>query len=152
MDNLCNQMWYTNEYLVGMTFFDSDLSPECKKETAKNFVTNKGADQSKARLMLQERRVIQQFSQKARISFVTTNTQEFFKSIGFRTSFLRQNPETWTLNEDYRQASATIRCLQVVNDPVVRGVALAERVNSILTRKEEQRQAAVQVIQSYIKR
>jgi len=65
------------------------------------------------------------------------------------TSFLKTDPENWNMNADYTVGTEVLKHLQVVNDSAERGVALIEEYNQILTKKENQKQFLLQVVQEH---
>ena len=81
--------------------------------------------------------------------FVTTITRSFFICQGLPTEFLDYDPETWPHREDFRQCMKTVNHIRVVNDNAESGVALIEEYNSILTKKESQKQYLPQVVQDH---
>ena len=90
-------------------------------------------------------------------NFVTTNMLSFFVHQGFSTEFLDWDPEAWSQREYFQRFSNTVKHLRVVKNNAERGVALIEvstvtvlvsSINSILTRKENQKQFLLQVILS----
>jgi len=64
------------------------------------------------------------------------------------TSFLKTDPEHWNMNADYT-VGTVLKHLQVVNDSAERVVALIEEYNQILTKKENQKQFLLQVVQEH---
>jgi len=68
------------------------------------------------------------------------------------TGFLDVDPDLWATNDDYQCGLRILKQLKVVNDHAERGVALIQEYNSILTRKENQKQYLLQVVQEHRRR
>src|SRR6218665_2491942 len=83
---------------------------------------------------------------------VTKNSRLFFQRLGISSDFLDSDPQTWELRDDYKAALKTVSQLKVVNDSAERGVALIEEYNSMITRKENQKQYLLQVVQDHRKK
>src|SRR5688572_26051415 len=83
--------------------------------------------------------------------FVTKNTMNFFFQLGIPAGFLNCDPDLglWLQRDDYKDAIKTVEHLRVVNDNAERGIALTEEYNSIITRKETQKQYLLQVVQKH---
>src|SRR6218665_2418004 len=73
----------------------------------------------------------------------------FYQRFGISSDFLDSDPQTWELRDDYKAALETVSQLKVVNDSAERGVALIEEYTSIITRKENQKQYFLQVVQDH---
>ena len=77
--------------------------------------------------------------------FVTKNYMLFFNHLKISTEFLKTKPGMWELSDYYKTAMKIIYHLKDVNDNAERGVALIEEYNSIITKKENQKQYFFQV-------
>jgi len=60
----------------------------------------------------------------------------FFLKLNINTSFLKDDSSVWKENYDYARATDIVNSFKVINTE--RGVALVEKFNKIITRKEEQ--------------
>ena len=92
---------------------------------------------------------VQRSSTMAIEDFVTKNSRLFFQHLGISSNFLDSDLATWEFREDYKAALETVSQLKVVNDCAERGVALIEEYNSIITRKEKQKQYLLQIVQDH---
>jgi len=57
-------------------------------------------------------------------SFVTTNTKSFFTILGLPDSFLSNDPDTWSADENYKSAEKIVKSITVVSDAAERKVKL----------------------------
>ena len=86
--------------------------------------------------------------------FITSKTLQFFDSMSIPTGFLDVDPDLWATNDDYQYQCGLriLKQLKVVNDHAESGVAFIPEYNGILTRKENQTQYLLQVVQEYRRR
>lgn len=84
--------------------------------------------------------------------FVSSTTKKFFSRFGLKTDFLNAPPSTWEDNEDYKLNRNVVQKIRTVNDTAERGVKLIQEYCSSLTKNEEQRQFALQIVSDYRKR
>jgi len=143
-------LWYLSEELVGLAFYDPDVPSESKRKMVNALLQNTNAHEPQKRIQLNIKSPeVPHFQIE---HFVTKNTSRFFDRLMLSTSFLETDPENWETNADYSAGRAVLKHLQVVNDSAERGVALIEEYNSILTRKENQKQFLLQVVQEHRRR
>lgn len=81
--------------------------------------------------------------------FVTEKTFDFFDRFCLSTDYMQFDPSSWMDRQDYRDGIAFCSGLHVVNDTAERGVKLMTEYNSILTKSEEDKQFALQVVEDY---
>jgi len=62
----------------------------------------------------------------------------FFLKLNINTSFLKDDSSVWKENYDYARGTDIVNSFKVINNNTERGVALVEKFNKIITRKEEQ--------------
>ena len=75
-------------------------------------------------------------------NFVTPDSYQFFQILGFESvSFLQEDVQKWTTDENYIKLQELISNLRVVNDIAERGVALVTEYNNLFTKNEKQHQA-----------
>jgi len=84
--------------------------------------------------------------------FVTPNTMRFFRLLDIETRFLEKYSSLCELKNDYIEGLHTVQQLWVVHDIAERGVALIEKYNKIITKKETQKQYLLQVVQDHRRR
>lgn len=144
---LGRHLWYTNEILVGLAFFDDEVSVEVKRRMVKALTMEANGVY---------RPVVpagnfQQYASRDMSTFVTAGTLELFRCFKLESRWVQEiDPELWPSLPPYKKAKEVLREVLVVNDPAERGVAMAKRVNNILTTKEDRKQAVCKVIQYHI--
>lgn len=92
------------------------------------------------------------YSRRDLSSFVTEGTLQLFQCFKVDTGFFELDPSAWPASTSYQDARKVFKNLIVVNDPAERGVALAKRINNVLTTKEDRKQCIAKVIQSHIRK
>jgi hypothetical protein len=140
---LCH-LWYLSESLVGLAFFDSEVSVMDKAEMVAA-LSKEGEDNPLPRVTLDEQRI----SETRLADFVNQGTKKFFDSLNISQNFLLHDPNLWNSNDEYVTAQTKLKKLKVVNDAAERGVALIQSFNSVLTNQEEQKQFLLQVVESH---
>lgn len=139
-------LWYLSELLVGLSFFDNDVSVEEKRLMVLALRDKEGSEEPPKRIPL--------FSQpctKGLHDFVTKTTLRLFRILELSDAFLEDDPSEWTTNEDYARNQEICRSIRVVNDLAERGVALIQNFNAAITRDEEQKQYLLQVVDNHRK-
>ena len=144
-NKFAKHLWYLSEELVGLAFFDPAVSVTSKREMVKSISERVGMDDPLKRAAVDMRKCDSMVIE----DFVTQNTKRFFKHLHIETGFLEEDPTSWELREDYLAGLKTVQQLRVVNDNAERAVALIEEYNSIITRKENQKQYLLQVVQDH---
>lgn len=154
---MTNHLWYLAEELMAMAFYDNSVSTEEKKKMVenlnrppfeyvpKNNKTNP-EDIRKSDPTLQE---LMSYTSKNLSDFVTEKTLSFFDRFCLSTEFMQYDPSTWMDRQDYREGLAFCSVLHVVNDAAERGVKMMTDFNAILSRKEEEKQFMLQVVEMY---
>ena len=138
-------LWYLNECLIGLAFFDSKVSEVEKAEMVKalnkpGLGTYETSPQYKA--ILTDKSDI---SKKTLSHLVSQNTRKFLVTMNIAQNFLLTNPNSWDINKNNICVHSKVNKLKVVNDAAERGVALIENFNSALTSQEEQKQYLLQI-------
>lgn len=91
------------------------------------------------------------FCKKEMDDFVTSQTRNFFVRFGISQDFLYIDPALWSESESYQNALKIVNNLKVVNDVAERGVQLFTEFNQLITKDEDQKQYALQLISEYRK-
>ena len=153
-DKFSGHLWYLCEELVGLAFYDPLVSTESKREMVKALVEKDGMEEPPKRIHLDIWKARDEDICEMRMEhFVTKNTLLFFQRLSIPTGFLFEcDPAIWEDNVDYQRSNEMLKELKVVNDSAERGVALIEEYNSILTRKENQKQYLLKVVQDHRRR
>ena len=143
LKKLSNHLWYLSEELVGLTFFDPEVSVDRKKAmaTATRQETGKREESVPKRVMLPNKSIRSVHLE----DFVSDRTMGFFEKLNLDKSFLVFPPQGVEEREAFKAAAAVVRNLAVVNDHAERGVPLIEEYNWFLTLDEEQLQFLLQV-------
>ena len=122
------------ELLVGLSFFDNDVSVEEKRLMIASLMDKEGSDEPPKRIPL-----FSQPSTKVIHDFMTKSTRRLFRILNLPDAFLEVDPSEWTNHEDYTRSQAICRSIRVVNDLAERRVALIQQFNASITRNEEQK-------------
>lgn len=130
-----NHLWYLNEALVGLAFFDDRVDLVEKRSMVKA-LKNSGSSSYESRKSLKKEEVIQ----KQLSHFVTSNTLEFLKEYEVDVEeWISVDPALWKENDYFLKAKDFFQHLSVVNDCAERGVKLAsEYVNKFKEEKSMQ--------------
>lgn len=140
-------LWYLSEILVGLSFFDNEVSPEDKRVMIQNMKERQGSEEPPKRIP-----PIKNPSSCSLADFVTTSTQKFFNILRIDKTFFNKDPTSWHSDQTYIEAIETVSSLRVTNDLAERGVALMQSFNEGLTRNEEQKQFVLQVVECHRKK
>ena len=132
-------LWYLSETLVGLAFFDDNVSVAEKRNMVNLVNERKGEESPSARAHVLP---VADVSKMSLSDFVTSNTLKLFDSLGIDGSFLAKDPSTWPEDQHFQHGVEVVRHLRVVNDTAERGVALISQYlkGSNLTKDEDQRQ------------
>ncbi|KAG0698584.1 hypothetical protein GWK47_026013 [Chionoecetes opilio] len=149
LSKLSSHLWYVSEELVGLSFFDSDVSCETKNAmvTALRREEFDGEDTAPKRVTLPKKSVRDLHLE----DFVSGRTLHFFRKLHLDEAFLDLPPDSWQMDEGFQRSSQIVRNLAVVNDHAERGVALIQEFNGSLTKDEEQLQFLLQVVADHRK-
>lgn len=142
MTSFSRHLWYLSEVLVGLAFFDSDVSTEIKSAMVAA-LNNKTKDHPR-RIAFNSTLPEKQLS-----DFVSEHTRNLFTALNVPQNFLTKCPDTWDSDNDYIAGKRKVRSLKVVNDAAERGVALIQQFNGILTKQEDQKQFLLQVVDKH---
>jgi hypothetical protein len=143
---MCGQLWYLNEELVALAFFDRDVDG-FEKRAMIEALKHEGKEYPPKRISVEPSKI----TEKRLRDFVTKNTRNFFRILSLPDSFLETDPDTWDTNPDYLLAENVVKELRVVNDTAERGVALMQDYNALFTKNEEQTQFILQVVSEHRK-
>jgi len=138
-------LWYLSETLVGLAFFDSEISDDEKVQMVAA-LSKCGEDNPAPRVESLNESTVCQLTLS---HFVSSNTKKFFAAMQIETEFLQQSPGLWKTSEDYVNSCHKVQQLKVVNDAAERGVSLIENFNSVITNQEEQKQYLLQVVERH---
>jgi hypothetical protein len=141
-------LWYLNEILVSLAFFDPETSLQDKRDMVRALNTV-GSENAPKRIELGVSAA--RMADKTLADFVTSTSRRFFQLLGIPADFLAIDPEQWDNRDDFLSASAVARSLTVVNDSAERAVALMQTFNPVLTKNEEQKQFLLQVMEEHQK-
>ena len=95
---LSRHLWYLNEELIGLSFFDERLSHETKRDMV-NSLKRQGSTNPSTRLTID---VTDLSLQEKKLSFfITSTTRNFFTKLEIPMGFLNEDPADWSNNDDY---------------------------------------------------
>jgi len=144
LKSFSSHLWYISETLIGLAFFDVDVSVDEKVEMVRALQREVPSDDPPRRIALENNTTGKKLS-----DFVTQNTRKLFLALGVNQDFLEEDPSTWDTNDGYNQAQTKARQLKVVNDTAERGVALCQAFNGVLTNQEDQKQFLLQLVEKH---
>ena len=137
-------LWYLSEELVGLAFFDPNVSAATKCAMVKS-MQREGENEPLKRIKLATRLV-----PDCRLEdFVTQNTWGLFDKLGIETAFLEHDPESWSSNDDFQKGMEIVKNIKVTNDHAERAVALVQEFNKHITHDEDQLQFLLQVVSEH---
>lgn len=88
-------LWYLSEVLIGLAFFDKEVSIEEKKKMVEALRQTPGSDKPLKRIP-----PITDPAVKSLHDFVTMSTARFFKALDLSSCFLDYDPTEWCDQED----------------------------------------------------
>jgi hypothetical protein len=138
-------LWYLSEILVGLAFFDSEVT-DTEKGQMVNAMSKPGENHPAPRVEALDESTVPQLTLS---DFVSTNTRKFFAAMQIETDFLLQDPGTWNSTEHYCISRQKVQQLKIVNDAAERGVSLIQNFNSVITNQKEQKQYLLQVVERH---
>lgn len=148
---LARHLWYISEELVALSFFDNVVPRETKLKIIHSIKHRDTAPGNLKRVVLKKNEFKSLLS-KDISDFVTKKSIFFFEKLELDTRFLNLDPNLWEMDENYENVRKTVQNLKVVNDVAERGVALVEQFNNSLTKKEDEKQYLLQVVQQHRQR
>jgi len=146
LKSMSNHLWYLNEILIGLAFFDAEVSIDMKLSMVAG-LEREGSAMPPKRVRFDERTLLD----KQLPDFASTNTNQLFSALNISQEFLKSHPSEWENDQTYVESQATVAQLKVVNDAAERGIALIEAFNSAITTQEEQKQYLLQVVEKHRK-
>jgi hypothetical protein len=145
-----NHLWYLNECLVALAFFDRNVSINEKREMLEA-LEKVGHIEMPKRIQVD----LNNIHNMNLAHFVSENTKVFFETmfdpniVAVNLEFLKEDPSQWYNNDMYIQAEEIVSKLMVVNDTAERAVALLKEFNAIGPKQEEQKQALFIIMHEY---
>lgn len=144
---LKNHLWYLSEDLVSLGFFSDTV--DVSEKLAMVEALNKPAHLKDFRKA--ECKNISSFQSVRLSDFITMRSLNLFHALSIDQSFLSHHPSTWDQQEAFIHGKNIVCSLSVINDCAERAVKLATDFSTSLTKNEDQRQLAFQVIQHHRK-
>lgn len=147
-----HHLWYLNEMLVGLSFFDREIDMPTKKKMIKA-LEKAGHIEMPRRPQID----ITKIKDIKLTDFISKNTCHFFKTlfdqniVAISTDFLKIDPSKWFNDENYLKAENIVKHLLVVNDAAERAIQLIKDYNEVVLKDEEQKQYLFQVVEKYRK-
>ncbi|KYM94609.1 hypothetical protein ALC62_14760 [Cyphomyrmex costatus] len=151
LTKLRNHIWYFNETLAALAFFDSRISVECKRLMVDAIKHREGTLKNLSRLILSDSEC-QSLPDVDISHFITKSSLHLFQICGLPYDFLDADPTEWENEESFIRCRVVFENMKVVNDVAERGVALVEEYTGLITRDERQYQALLQVVKDHRKK
>ena len=117
LNKLLLHMWYLNEELVGLAFFDPLVPINTKRKMVESLSMEKRVGR-KPRAEVEKAEI----ESKELWDFVSKRTNNFFDAMSVSKNFLVDDPDQWSKNDDYSTVCQHLQQLKVVNDCAERGV------------------------------
>lgn len=143
---LCRHLWYLNEELISLAFFDDAISLDVKRQMVKALKMKGSAPPPKRKDKIF---TLTDLQNKTVANFVTSSSLFFFEKLSLQSSFLEVDPAEWSSRDDFKMASKYVKSMNVVNDNAERAVALIQNFSSHLTKNEEQVQYLLQIVEKH---
>ena len=127
---------YLTEQLICLAFFDENVSNKIKKLMAKRILGKSSLRQKTA-----EDLVLNSSADRLTLaSFVTPASLKFFTVMKVDPTFLSKSVGQWPNDHNYNILKQQCENLQIVNDVAERGVALATKFASSITKNKNNKQ------------
>ncbi|KYN05953.1 hypothetical protein ALC62_03109, partial [Cyphomyrmex costatus] len=136
-------LWYLNEELVGLAFFDSTVSSDTKEKMVAALKSRNASHNDLKRPHIKD---VERWSSVNLENLVSSKTFQFFNRFHINVDFLSIHPSLWECNNSFKHGKETVVNLKVINDVAERAVALAQCFNGTLTKNYEQKQHLFQVV------
>lgn len=143
-------LWYLSEDLVGLAFFDENISIIEKENMVLALKTKERSKNNATRACITMYQANE--SNLLLSNFITKRTYNFFQAFRLNMAFLESPPIQWKCDSNYIRALKVVNAIKVVNDTAERGVALISEYNDKLTNDELQKQYLLQVIREHRKK
>jgi len=91
-------------------------------------------------------------SKKTLDHFIGPASHLFFRILHIDKAFMECDVHSWPEQISYPEAKKLVGALKVVNDAAERGIALATRFNSSLTKREDEKQLLYQMVEIHRQR
>jgi hypothetical protein len=151
-----SHLWYLSEQLVGLAFFDPDVSVTTKRKMVEALHVSEeehvNSDVVQPKCATRISITAENSLHHSLEDFVTCNTRKLFEKLNISTDFLDEDPEIWADLEDFKKGTEIVNHLLVTNDNAERGVSLVQELNQLNTHDEEQFQFLLQVVADHRKK
>ncbi|CAH0392261.1 unnamed protein product [Bemisia tabaci] len=148
LSNLTSHLWYPIPEAAAFSFFDRDISVECKRKMVTALSEENPLEDGEKKTKL---RSAEDISGKDVSNFISCSSYRFFERFHLSSNFLKEDPSTWLANPQYLKNREIVKKIKVVNDTAERGVKLFEEYSQKLTKSDEERQPILQVVSDYRK-
>ena len=142
-----NHLWYLAPEIVGLALFDSQVSAQTKRLMVR--AMKDGNEEDEQGHMKRITVDLGTVARKNIEDFVSPKSKVLFKLMDLPDDFLDVDPDEWETREDYQEALAVMKTINVVNDHAERGVALIQEYCGLITKDETQLQYLLQIVQNH---
>lgn len=148
-----NHLWYLSPEASALSFFDSNISTEVKKNMILALTPERGEENysSTKKFEIKNENMLQLVNQEMDY-FITPETVNFFERFNINTDFLQVDVDKWENHISYLQGLELSQSLQVVNDVAERFVHLVEEYSKKITHDEEQSKYVLEIVTEHRKR
>ncbi|CAH0392608.1 unnamed protein product [Bemisia tabaci] len=119
VSNLMSHLWYLIPEAAAFSFFDRDISVECKRKIVTALSEENPLEDGEKKIKLQS---AEDISGKDVSNFISCSSYKFFERFHLSSNFLKEDLSTWLENPQYLKNREIVKKIKVVNDTAERGV------------------------------
>lgn len=140
-EKLAKHSWYLSPELVGLAFFDNEVSVDTKRKMVQALSKPPEPEGRRLNINTDNIKTLQLEN------FVNCKTKILFEMFEINTSFFCEDPEEWCIQYDFCKGKERLESIAVTNDNSERAIALITEFNEKITRDETQKQCLLQVVE-----
>ena len=139
--SLNRHTWYLTEDLISFSLFNDDIPVEERTLLAAKI----SREAAPGDLEIRKPTLPTITKDFQLLDFAGGRSRLLFDLLDLSTDFLQH--DDWHLSDDYKTCKTALRSLSAINDSAERGIALATRFNTTITRDEALHQELLQVVE-----
>lgn len=139
-------LWYLNEQLAALFFFDSTVSLEVEKKMVQAIHERESTTMKDMKRINMSSQKLESINNVDISHFITKESVKLFEMCDLPYDFLLEDPEKWEENISYKECLTVFKNLWVVNDAAERAVSLSEQYSNILSKDKQTKQNILQVV------
>lgn len=139
-----NHLWYLSSELVIFSLFSNKITASEKRQMVQKLSQQKSNWDTRATRLTNTINL----QNKTLSDLIGVQSTPALRNLNVNIEFVfLLEPEEWAASDDYKKAKSVVDDMKVVNDVAERSMALIIDFNGTLTRKEPQKQLALQVVE-----